>query len=58
MSVSLRIYTSEFMQVVGTMQVQVKYGNCTGEHELFVIKGVESNLIGHDWLHHICFMQL
>ena len=39
-SVSLRTYTSESMQVVGTIPVQVKYGDYTGEHELFVIKGM------------------
>ena len=52
-SVSLRTYTSETMQVVGTIQVQVKYGNYAGEHELFVIKGVGSSLMGRDWLQHI-----
>jgi len=49
-SVSLHTYTSESMQVLGTMEVQVKYGQYAGNHKLFVIKGAGSSLMGRDWL--------
>ena len=52
-TVSLHTYTSQSIQVVGTMQVQVRYGDHVGEHKLFVVKGVGSTLIGRDWLQDI-----
>ena len=52
-TVSLHTYTSQSIQVVGTMQVQVRYGDHVGEHKLFVIKGVGSTLVGRDWLQDI-----
>ena len=52
-TVSLHTYTSESIQVVGTMQVQVRYGDHVGEHKLFVVKGVGSTLMGRDWLQDI-----
>ena len=52
-SVSLHTYTAESIQVVGTMQVQVKYGDYTGEQKLFVIKGGKASLMGRDWLQDI-----
>ena len=36
-SVSLHTYTAESIQVVGTMQVHVKYGDYAGEQKLFVM---------------------
>ena len=39
-TVSLYIYTSQSIQVVGTMQVLVKYGDHMGKCKLFVVKGV------------------
>jgi len=52
-SVSLHTYTSESMQVLGTMEVQVKYGQYAENHKLFVIKGAGSSLMGRDWLQYI-----
>ena len=52
-SVSLCTYTSESMQVIGIMEVQVKYGDYARELELFVMKGTGSSLMGRNWLQHI-----
>ena len=51
-SASLYTYTAESIQVIGAMQVQVKYGDYAGEQNLFVIKGGKAscNLMGCDWL--------
>ena len=49
-TVSLHTYTSQSIQVVGTLQVQVRYGDHVGKHKLFVIKGVGSTLVWRDWL--------
>ena len=46
-------HTSESMQVVGIMEVQVKYGDYARELELFVVKGTGSSLMGCNWLQHI-----
>ena len=51
--ISLHTYTAESIQVVGTMQVHVKYGDYAGEQKLFVIKGGKTSLMGCDWLQDI-----
>ena len=53
-SVSLHTYTSESMQVVGIMEVKVKYGDYVRDLDLFVVKGTASSLMGRNWLQHIC----
>ena len=45
--------TAESIQVVGTMQVHVRYGDYAGEQKLFVIKGGKTSLMGWNWLQDI-----
>ena len=37
-------------QVLGQMEVEVRYGDYTGLHKLYAIKGKGSSLLGRDWL--------
>ena len=39
--------------MVGTMDVQVRYGNYVGKHTLYVVKGNGPSLFGRDWLMNI-----
>ena len=39
-SVKLQTYTAESLEVLGTMEVQVKYGNYVGNHVLYVLVGM------------------
>lgn len=53
-SVRLQTYTAKSLEVLGTMEVQVKYGNYVGNHVLYVVSGLVSGngpaLLGQDWL--------
>ena len=52
-SLILRTYTAEAIPVVGQMEVQVKYGDYTGCHKLYVVRGKGPPLLGRDWLTHL-----
>ena len=49
-SVKLQTYTAEPLAVLGTMEVQVKYGNYIGKHVLYVVNRNCPTLLGWDWL--------
>ena len=49
-TVKLQTYTAEPLHVLGTQEVQVRYGNYVGKHNLYVIKGNGPSLFGRDWL--------
>ena len=49
-SVKLHTYTTEFIAVLGTMEVQVKYGEYVGKQVLYVVSGNGPTLLGRDWL--------
>ena len=49
-TVKLQTYTAEPLHVLGILEVQVRYGNCVGKHNLCVIKGNGPSLFGRDWL--------
>ena len=49
-SVKLQTYTAESLEVLGTMEVQVKYGNYVGNQVLYVVSGNGPTLLGRDWL--------
>ena len=38
-SVKLQTYTAESLTVLGTMEVQIKYGNYVGKHVLYFVDG-------------------
>lgn len=52
-SLILRTYTAETIPVLGRMEVQVKYGEYTGHHKLYVVRGKGPPLLGRDWLKHL-----
>ena len=49
----LHTYTSEWIPVLGEMNVEVKYGTCMGEHTLQVVEGSSPPLLRQDWLQDI-----
>ena len=49
-TMKLQTYTAEALSVLGTLEVQVKYGNYEGKHNLFVVSGNGPTLFGRDWL--------
>ena len=49
-TVKLQTYTAKPLHVLGTLEVQVRYGNYVGKHNLYVIKGNGPSLFGWDWL--------
>ena len=49
-SVQLQTYTADSLAVLGTMEVQVRYGNYVGKQVLFVVRGNGPTLLGRDWL--------
>ena len=48
--VQLQTYTAESLAVLGTIEVQVKYGNCVGKQVLFAVSWNGPTLLGYDWL--------
>ena len=46
----LQTYTAELLTILGTMEVQVKYGNYVGKHVLYVVDGNGPTLLEQDWL--------
>lgn len=49
-TVKLQTYTEESLSVLGTMEVEVRYGSYVGKHILYVVKGSGPSLFGRDWL--------
>ena len=49
-TMKLQTYTVEALSVLGTFEVQVKYGNYVGNLILFVVSGNGPTLFGRDWL--------
>ena len=49
-TMKFRTYTAESLSVLGTLEVQVSYGNYLGKHTLFVVSGNGPTLFGQDWL--------
>ena len=49
-TMKLQTYTAEALSVLGTIEVQVKYGKYVGKHNLFVVNGNGPTLFGRDWL--------
>jgi len=49
-AVQLQTYTSESLSVLGTMEVQVRYGSYVGKHTLYVVNGNGPTLFGREWL--------
>ena len=52
-TVRLRTYMAKEMPVLGQISVDVRYGNYSGKHTLYVVKGDGPCLLGRDWLEHI-----
>ena len=52
-SLVLRTYTAETIPVLGQMEVEVRYGEYTGHHKLYVVRGKGPPLLGRNWLQHI-----
>ena len=50
---ALRTYTDEPMQVVGTINVKVQYGEQNQKLVLVVVKGDGPSLLGRNWLKYI-----
>ena len=50
MTMKLQTYTAEALSVLGTLEVQVEYGNYVGKHNLVVVSGNDPTLFGRDWL--------
>ena len=49
-SLALHTYSAEPLTVLGQMSVEVKYNHYVGTHNLTVVKGKGSSLLGRDWL--------
>ena len=49
-TMKLQTYTAESLSVLGTLEVQVRYGNYLGKHTLFIVSGNGPTLFGRDWL--------
>ena len=47
---SLRTYTANAIEVLGRLRVKVRYKSYVGWHDLYVVEGVGSSLLGRDWL--------
>ena len=45
-TVKLQTYTAESLQVLGTLEVQVRYGSYVGKHNLYVVKGTGQSCLG------------
>ena len=52
-TVRLRTYMAKEMPVLGQRTVNVQYGDYSGSHTLYVVKGSGPCLLGRDWLQHI-----
>ena len=52
-TVRLCTYMAKEMPVLGQRTVNVQYGDYSGSHTLYVVKGSGSCLLGRDWLQHI-----
>ena len=52
-AVRLRTYMAREMPLLGQLSVNVRYGNYSGTHTLYVVKGNGPCLLGRDWLQHI-----
>ena len=51
---NLRIYTGEAIEVVGAIDVDVKYEGQQAKLNLVIVDGRGPPLLRPDWLHHIC----
>ena len=53
LSLKLKTYTGEPLQVLGQVAVTVSYHSQQGSYTLYVVKGAGPSLLGRDWLKHI-----
>ena len=53
-AIGLPTYTAEPMKVLGETMVQVKYGDYKGTLKLYAVDRAGPNLIGFNWLQHVC----
>lgn len=56
LSLQLKTYTEERLQVLGEMTVDVSYNSQHGLYTLYVVKGSGSSLLGRDLLKGYCYV--
>ena len=49
-TVRLRTYMAKEMPVLGQRTVNLQYGDYSGSHSLYVVKGSRPCFLGRDWL--------